>query len=401
MGQGGKGRRADRTPAVAVEADWVDTADGLDAVVAAAGATDRYAVDTEFHRERTYWPKLALLQIGWGSGPDARIALVDPLAVDLAPLRDLFAGPGLAVMHASSQDIEVFEQALGTVPSHLYDTQIAAGFTGYGTPSLASLVEGELGFVLPKGDRLTDWLRRPLDDRQRTYAASDVAHLLELHELLEARLAADGRTDWVAAENEMRREWRPLREPEVAYHRIKEARQLRGKALAVVQAVAAWRERRAADIDIPPRHVMADLAVVSVANRAPRTVEDLKGIRGLDDRLRRGGLAEQVLAAVAEGLAADPPPARTSSSDHELDRKLRPAVALVSAWVAQLARTNRIDTSILATRSDIEELLVGGGGRLASGWRSDLVGGPVRDLVDGRAALAFDGDRLVLEPRGA
>lgn len=396
----GDGRRGGRSKvADAPEPRWVATDGALAELVAELADQERYAVDTEFHREKSYWPKVALLQFGWATDEGDGIALVDPLAVDLTALAPLFEGPGVAVMHAASQDIEVFDHAVGTVPSGLFDTQIAAGFVGYGTPSLTALTEGELGLRLPKGDRLTDWLRRPLDDRQRRYAASDVAHLLELHDRLHAELADLGRTEWVAAENEAQRQWRPVRHPELAYQRIKEARQLRGKARSVVRSVAAWRERRAAEIDIPVRHVMADLAVVSVANRAPTSVEELKGIRGLDDRLRRGSLAEQIIAAVAEGLAAGAPPRAERPSDHDLDRKLRPAVALVSAWVAQLARTHRIDTSLLATRADIEDLLIDGSGRLADGWRAELVGQPIRDLVDGRSALAFDGDSLVLEPR--
>lgn len=376
------------------DADDIVDEDGLAEVVKGLLSADRYAVDTEFHREKSYWPQVALVQIAWVD----RIVLIDPLAVDLEPLAEVFAGPGVAVMHAASQDIEVFERSVGSVPSRLFDTQIAAGFLGYGTPSLTALVEGELGFRLPKGDRLTDWMRRPLDDRQKAYAASDVAHLFEIHDRLAERIEAEGRTEWVAAENEAQRTWRPVREPELAYTRIKEARQLRGTALGIVAAVAAWRERRAAEIDIPGRHVMADLAVVTVANRAPKRVEDLKGIRGLDDRLRRGALAEQIVAAVAQGKDDGPPP-RSPSGDQQVDRKLRPAVALVSAWVAQLGRTHKIDTAMLGTRSDIEELLTSGTGRLTEGWRSELVGVPVRDLVDGRAALAFEGDSLVLEPR--
>ncbi len=398
MGRGGKAGGATAGPDI--EARWVDTDEALAELIGELLGVDRYALDTEFHREKTYWPKVALLQVAWhdADGEDA-IALIDPLAVDLTPLAELFAGPGLAVMHAASQDIEVFEHSIGAVPSALFDTQIAAGFLGYGTPSLTALAEGELGIRLPKGDRLTDWLRRPLDERQKTYAAADVAHLLVLHDRLARELEELGRTDWVAFENEAQRTWRPLRHPEQSYQRIKEARQLRGRALGVVRAVAAWRERRAAELDIPVRHVMADLAVVSVANRAPAAVGDLKGVRGLDDRLRRGALAEQILAAVAEGLETGPPPRAERSSDQELDRKLRPAVALVSAWIAQLARTHRIDASLMATRSDIEDLLIDGSGRLADGWRGDLVGQPIRDLVEGRAALAFDGEDLVLEPR--
>jgi ribonuclease D len=391
-GAAGQGGGEAATP---VDHDWIDDEAGLAAVIGPLGEADRYAVDTEFHRERSYWPQVALVQVAWGD----RLVLIDPLAVDLGPLAEVFAGDGLAVMHAASQDIEVFDRSVGSVPSRLFDTQIAAGFLGYGTPSLTALAEGEVGVRLPKGDRLTDWLRRPLDDRQRAYAASDVAHLLELHDRLSARLAEQGRTAWVEDECDAQRRWRPRRSPAEAYLRIKEARQLRGRALGVVQAVAAWREQRAAGIDIPPRHVMADLAVVTVSNRAPRAVEDLQGVRGLDDRLRRGALAEELVAAVTEGLEKGPPPRAANGSDQELDRRLRPAVALVSAWVAQLARTHKIDTSLLATRADIEDLLVHGRGRLAEGWRSELVGGPVRDLVDGRAALAFEGEGLVLEPR--
>jgi ribonuclease D len=302
MRRGRSGAPDDGRDVPPTDARWVDDDDALAEVVEAMATADRYAVDTEFHRERTYFPQVALIQIAWAD----QIVLIDPLALDLHPLAAVFAGPGVAVMHAASQDIEVFEQAVGSVPSRLFDTQIGAGFLGYGTPSLTALVEGELGFRLPKGDRLTDWLRRPLDERQKSYAASDVAHLLEVHDRLAARLADEGRTEWAAAESEAQRVWRPRREPDLAYLRIKEARQLRGKALGVVRAVAAWRERRAAEIDVPVRHVLADLAVVSVSNRTPTDVADLKGIRGLDDRMRRGTLAEQLVEAVAEGLSDGP-----------------------------------------------------------------------------------------------
>lgn len=375
--------------------DWIDDEAGLADVVTSLRAADRYSVDTEFHRERTYWPQVALVQIAW----DDELVLIDPLAVDLRPLARAFSGPGLAIMHAASQDIEVFDRAVEAVPDHLFDTQIAAGFLGYGTPSLASLVEGELGVRLTKGDRLTDWMRRPLDRDQRAYAATDVVHLEEIHGRLRDRLEARGRTAWAEAESEAQRTWRPQRDPDQAYQRIKEARQLRGRALGVARSVAAWRERRAAATDVPARHVMADLAVVSVANKAPRQVSELSGIRGLDDRLRRGALAEEIVAAVAEGLETGPPPRAARSTDHDLERRLRPAIALVSAWVAQLARSHEIDTALLATRADIEALLIDGAGRLTDGWRHGLVGAPVRDLVEGRAALAFEGDGLVLEPR--
>ena len=167
---------------------WITESDGLDGFVDHLITEPRYAMDTEFHRERTYFPKLALVQIA----SSAEIVLIDPLVCDLAPLRRLFASDSLAVLHAAQQDLDVLTHACGAVPSKMYDTQLAAGFVGYSTPSLVSLLLGELKVVAAKGDRLTDWLRRPLTPEQCEYAASDVAHLLELHDVLGAKLERCG-----------------------------------------------------------------------------------------------------------------------------------------------------------------------------------------------------------------
>ena len=166
----------------------IDTDDELAAAVDALLTQDRYALDTEFHRERTYWPKVALIQIAW----DDDLVIIDPLAVDLAPLKDLMESDSLAVLHAASQDLEVLEIACGAVPRRLFDTQIAAGFLGMSTPSLAALHEREIGIQLPKSSRLTDWLERPLGKAQLDYAASDVAHLLEIHDRLLEQLEVRG-----------------------------------------------------------------------------------------------------------------------------------------------------------------------------------------------------------------
>lgn len=360
---------------------------------------DRYAVDTEFHRERTYFPQVALLQFADVDG----VVLVDALAVDLAPLAELLEGPGVAVMHAARQDLEVMERVCGTVPTRLVDTQLLAGFLGYTTPSLSTLLERELGVELPKADRLTDWMRRPLGDAQLTYAASDVAHLLELHDRLAARAEARGRGEWVAeACEEMRTEPRGPRRPEEAWRRIKELRHLKGSSLAVAQAVAAWRERRAVEMDLTPRFVLSDLAVVSIAGAAPKVHDDLKGLRGVDARSIKPQVADELLEVVA-GAAGTRPSRPPTSNLPEMPAELRPAVPLVSAWVTQLSRDLELETSLLATRTDLEDLLRGTpGARLTTGWRAELVGEPIRRLVEGEATLAFDRRRgLVLEDRRA
>jgi ribonuclease D len=377
--------------------ELVETAAGFETVLDALRGEPAYAVDTEFHRERTYFPRLALLQVAWSD----QLALIDPLAVDIAPLAEILDGPGVAVLHAADQDLEVLDLACGTIPSQVFDTQVAAGFVGMSNPSLAALYERVLGIRVAKGHRLTDWLARPLDDNQLAYAAGDVEHLLAAYEKLLAELDSRGRRQWVLDEcEELRLRDRGARDPDEAWRRVKEIRQLRGTSRRVAQAVAAWRERRAAATDQPVRHVLPDLAIVGIAQRHPKNLEQLRAVRGLDDRHLRGPQASEILAAVA-GAADAPAKTHHETEVHELERELRPAVALVSAWVSQLSRNLEIDTGLLGTRADIEALLRGDpDARLAKGWRAELVGEPIRRLVDGEAALAFDpGGELRLETR--
>ena len=375
---------------------WVDDDAAFAKIIEELTQVEAFGIDTEFHRERTYFPQLALIQLSWND----QKALVDPFAVDLAPFADALQGPAVVVMHAASQDLEVLDLACGALPRELFDTQLAAGFVGHSLPSLAALVERFYGVHLPKGDRLTDWLRRPLGGDQRRYAASDVEYLLGLREKLTAQLEERGRLDWALAECEvMRARGRVKRPPEDAWLRIKEARTLRGEVAAIARSVAAWREERAMELDQPVRFVFSDLAVVGVAQRKPKTLEELKRIRGVDERHAKGKVGEAVLAAVAAGRGQTVP--RPEGPTYDLDRRLRPAVSLVAAWVSQLSRDLEIETSLVATRADIEALLAEDpNARLSVGWRAELVGERIRRLVDGEAALAFDGaGNLVLEDR--
>jgi ribonuclease D len=382
---------------VSADLTVVTTAAGLADVIAELGDQPWYALDTEFHRERSYYAHVALVQLAWDGGS----ALVDPLAVDLAPFATVLDGPGTAVLHASTQDLEVLLRACGTIPGRLFDTQLAAGFLGFATPSLTSLVERVLGVHLPKASRLTDWLRRPLSSDQLVYAAADVAHLLELTDVLRRELEATGRLAWAEQECELLRTrgWGPP-DPDKAWLRIKEARALKGRSRGVAQAVAAWRERRAAELDQPVRFILSDLAVIGIAGKPPRDLEQLRAIRGLDERNARGKVGESLLAAVEVGRAL-PEDAISLPKRDEVDRDLRAAVTLVSAWVAQVSRELRIDPSLLATRGDLAAFLAKDpDARLAEGWRKDLLGDAIGELVNGTFALAFDGaGGLALERR--
>jgi ribonuclease D len=375
---------------------WIDTDRGFDEVLRRLVDAEAYGLDTEFHRERTYHARLALLQLAWPGGA----AVVDPVEVDVGPLAAALDGPGLCLMHAASQDLEILARVCGTLPSRLFDTQVAAGFVGYTSVGLGGLVQGELGITLPKADRLTDWLVRPLPEAAVTYAAADVQHLHELHEALVAKLEARGRLEWALAECEVHRT-RPTsgQVPTRAWWRIKEARSLRGRSAAVAQVLAAWRERRAAELDRPVRFLLPDLALVAMAQRPPTGEDDLRRVRGLDDGKKRGAAARDLLSVVAEGLELPADEVELPPSEG-VDRSRRAAASLVSAWAAQRARDLEIDPAILATRADIESLLMGDGGRLSTGWRHDVVGEPIRALAAGEASLALDPQgRLRLEAR--
>jgi ribonuclease D len=374
-----------RRPAGVGDYRWIGDAAAFDALVDELESCEVYGLDTEFHRERTYFPHLALLQLAWEGG----IALVDPLALDISSFAKVLDGPGLAILHAAEQDLEVLERACGKVPSRLFDTQVAAGFLGQVSPSLV------------KGDQLTDWTRRPLSAGQLAYAAGDVAHLLALRDSIGARLEEMGRMAWAEEEFAivLSRDRSPT-EPAEAWWRLPRSRQLRGPARGVAQSVAAWRDQRARQLDLPVRFILPDLALLSIAQHPARTREDLRRTRSLDGRHLGGGAAEELLDAIALGLDLAPSELRLPPA-HELDQPNRAVTTLATAYVAQRAADLELDPAILATRADLVEFMQDPPrGRLAGGWRSDLVGEGLRRLSEGKASLSFDGHgSLVLEER--
>lgn len=377
--------------------EWIDTPQALEGLVDELLGESAYAIDTEFLRERTYFPQLALVQIGWQD----RIAIIDPLAVDVGPLRRLLESDVVAVFHAADQDLEVLDQACGAAPRVIFDTQLAAGFVGFSTPSLLTLAERLVGVKLSKGDRLTDWMKRPLTDAQIRYAASDVVHLLEIRDLLERELEASGRLGWVAEECELlRTRVRGHTDSAIAWWRLKDGRVLRGRDRLVAQEICAWREQKAQREDRPVRFVLPDLAVLAVAQGHPTSISELTAIRGMDGRYVKGSGGQELVALVQKAMAAPMEELRLPEPD-DFDRRLRPALTLVSAWVGQLSHDVKVEASLLATRSDLIAFLRGdASSRLAQGWRHEVLGNRVRQVVSGEAAIAFDRVRgLVVEHR--
>lgn len=368
---------------------WIDNNADLAEFVESIIDQDVYYLDTEFHREKTYFPQLALVQIAAGDS----IGVIDPLSTNPELLRPLFESTVTCVLHAAQQDLDVLSQSWGFIPTKILDTQLCAGFIGYSQPSLATLLQTFLKVTVPKGDRLTDWLKRPLTKDQLIYAASDVAYLAELNRIICEKLMELNRMTWAAeACEELRVRPTGPNAPEDSWLRVKDIRTLKGKSRWVARSVAAWRERRAMELNLPPRHVLSDIAILGVAQRAPKTVDDLLQSRGVDSRHVNGPHGKALLEAVHQGVvdASQGELSFPSGDGDDLEKSMRPAITLVSAWVTELARQSNLDAGLLGTRKDIIELLSKAPhARLREGWRADIVGLDIEDLVAGRKALTF------------
>src|ERR1700733_15062755 len=270
---------------------------------------DYIAIDTEFMRERTYWPILCLVQV---AGPE-EAAAIDALApgIDLSPLLALMANPEmLKLFHAARQAHEIFFHLSGAVPLPLFDTQVAAMVCGFGdSASYETLVRKLAGATLDKASRFTDWSHRPLTERQLTYALGDVIHLRTVYERMQQRLARNGRASWFAEEMAALAAPALYRtEPAEAWHRFR----LRGRAdsrfLAVLRALAAWRETAAQQRDLPRGRILRDEALIEIASHAPQGVEALARTRGLGKGIAEGKLGREILDAAALGIADPDPP---------------------------------------------------------------------------------------------
>jgi len=363
-------------------------------VVAAAYEHGRIALDFEFLWERSYAPMACLAQIAI----DGRVHLIDPIeGAPLGPVAALVADPNVdVVMHAPSSDLTLLGMQFGTRPQSVLDVQLAAGFVGIGAgQGLGVLLDRGLKVKLDKGEQYTDWSRRPLSDRQLTYAAADVAHLVALADEFLARGDRLGRTAWIA--EEMARRYGPdahwVPDPGEVWRRVKGQGKLSPSDRAVLRALAAWREREAARRDRPTAWIVPDRTLLEIARRRPTTTGQLAGERGLPERMRSSDL-HGILEAVTVGAAADPihlPPAPGPEMQARMDTLGPLGQILVTARAAEAD----LAPSLVATRDEIETFLWGQIGArevsdspLAVGWRHQIAGQPLTDLAQGRIALA-------------
>lgn len=356
-------------------------------------------VDTEFMREQTYYPKLCLIQV---ASPDTA-ATIDPLAkgLDLKPFWELMAGTDqVKVFHAARQDLEIFHWEGRLIPQNVFDTQVAAMVCGFGDQiSYVNLVRSVSGAQLDKSSRFTDWSKRPLSDKQLHYALGDVTHLRDVYLHLKAELEKSGRASWLAEEMAILTDPSTYEQhPELAYQRLK-AKVKNRKAMGVLMSLAAWRERTAQAQNVPRQRVMRDEALYDIANHAPRSTNELGGLRSVPDGFSRSSRAKDIVAAVEEGLARDMADVPQLRQGQPLSAEATATLELLKVLLKSAAARHGVATRLIADASDLEALARHEEPDVPalSGWRRDLFGADALALKQGKLALTLkEGDVVVM-----
>lgn len=355
-------------------------------------------VDTEFMREKTYWPQLCLVQV---AGPDSAVA-IDPLAdgLDLAPLIELLANPGvLKVFHAARQDVEIFFHLSGKIPAPLFDTQVAAMVCGFGdSVSYETLVAKLANARIDKTSRFTDWSHRPLTERQLTYALSDVVHLRPAYEKLKKRLTSTGREHWLSEEMAVLTDPETYRlEPQESWRRLK-VRSDKPRFLAVLREVAAWREREAQKKDIPRSRVLRDEALVEIAAHAPANVDELARTRGFGRSMAEGRYGTELLAAVARAKTVPDSDLPRVAPRADLPQGIAPIVELLRVLLRMSCEDHDVASRLVANAADLELLAASDEADVPAlkGWRREVFGNAALDLKHGRLGLAIGGRKVRL-----
>jgi ribonuclease D len=372
---------------MSIQAEYIDTPLALQAFTRRIANAPWLALDTEFLREKTYFPKFCLLQV---ASADCA-ACIDPLALPtLEPLADVLFDAGIVkVLHSGRQDLEIFHQLYGKLPQPLFDTQLAAPLLGMNEQiSYAGLVQEVLGVQLSKAHSRTDWTRRPLSQEQLAYAADDVIYLGQVYCTILPRLQSMGRLAWLEQDfADMARPEQYQCQPEQAWRRIGGVQHLKSKGLSVLQTLAAWREQTARDQDLPRGWLIKDEALIDLARRPPRNLDDFKDIRGLGERLVQK-YGAHLCKLIEAALERPPQPLESKRSSGRKSGEEEALLDLLMAVARIRAGENALNPAILASRKDLEQLLEGDGqARLLSGWRKAMAGDELAALLRGELSV--------------
>ncbi|MDR3424816.1 MAG: ribonuclease D [Alphaproteobacteria bacterium] len=359
---------------------------------------DFVSVDTEFMRERTFWPKLCLVQIG---GQDESVA-IDPLAegIDLTPMFDLLNNPKvLKVFHAARQDVEIFYNLTGSVPAPMFDTQVAAMVCGFGEAASYETLAASLAKAkVDKTNRFTDWAQRPLSSSQLTYALGDVIYLRDVYLRLKEMLAKNNRAEWV--QEEMATLTNPATyasNPRDAWHRLK----LRGdkpRLCALAQELSAWRDTEAQRVNVPRGRILRDEALLEIAYHPPRTTQDLAHIRGLNGGFAEGRQGAEILKAVARALELPADQCPTAEKRRHVPNGIGPVVDLLKVLLKQVSEEHGVAQKLIATTDDLEDLASTDSEDTPTlrGWRREIFGTLALALKKGELVLGLKGKKVVI-----
>lgn len=350
-------------------------------------------VDTEFLREKTYYPKLCLIQIGM---PDGQAAAIDPLSkdIDLTPVLDMLRNPNiLKIFHAARQDLEIFYRLMGEVPAPLFDTQIAAMVCGHGEQIgyerlVSALTEGSID----KTSQFTDWSHRPLSEKQINYALGDVTHLVEVYQKLDAELKARERTHWLLAEEEILNAPETYaNDPQAAWQRIK-IKTHKPEILAILKALAAWREEKAQRKDIPRTWIFRDETLADIAAHPPKAPKDLKKIRGFPSDKAESHTGRQILELVQEARKSDPKTWPKREKKRPLSPRALARVDILKTLLKIIAAQYEVAAKLIASNDDLEAIATGKGPddtKALRGWRKEIFGDLALQLKNGTIGLGF------------
>lgn len=376
----------------------ISTTDDLDAACRRLRAEPFVTVDTEFIRERTYWPELCVVQLGGESD----VAVIDALApeLDLTPLGALLADTSvMKVFHAARQDIEIFVLKFGDVPRPLFDTQVAAMVAGFGDQvGYEALVAALTNGSIDKAHRFSDWSVRPLSPAQIAYAAADVTYLREVYRKLSARLDDDNRLPWVAEEMAILTNPDTYRtDPQTMWQRLR-SRSSNRHYLGLLRALAAWREQEAQRVNIPRQRLLRDEVLLELAATTPATPEALGRTRGLSRGFVEGAMGEALLAVIAEAKLLPPETLPVAPVERPGPRPSPALVALLKVLLAAKSEQHHVAARLVASGDDIDRLAVEDRPDIPAlhGWRLGVFGEDALALRQGRIALGVDGRQVRL-----
>ena len=382
-----------------VDYDYIDSNEKLAQFCSGLAAAGDCVIDTEFIRESTYYPELALIQIASGD----QLACIDPLAIsEFAPLAELLVKDSLLkVFHSSSQDLEILYQKFGLLPTPVFDTQLAAAVLGYNHQiSYADLVQQITGVTLEKKHTRANWMRRPLSQDELDYAMDDVRYLLAVYEALNEKLESTRRYGW------MEKDLRAMSDPanyqvDMAqlWKRLKGVQKLKGERLQIASELVQWREQVAQRQNRPRRWIVKDEVIVDLARQKPADIEALSRIRDLSPKsVNRHG--ERLLQIVAHAAGVDAVEWPQQDRIKSLNQQQLALGDCLMALCRVIADQNQIALATLATRKDIDSLLLNQkSSRLAQGWRFSMAGEQLLEFIHGQSSISVDQEKLNLAPR--